>query len=601
FEYNIIRKNGENRFIEVSVDSIYDDDGKKNGCRGVIRDKTDKKKSMENLIKVEQRFKRLFNNALVGMITTDIKTSEVIDSNELCHKMFGYDNKNDFIGNVCMKDLYYNEFDRVEIIQEMNETGKVCNREVQFRKRDGSIFWAEVLATMYPEEGKIEGIIIDITKRKVAEETVLDLTFFDRLTQLPNKEMFSNLINTEIMRARKIKDNYLFAVMCLGIDQFKKINNMYGSGVGNSILKEVARRLEDTIIKKEDKVARFDGDKFLILFSNIKSIDDAAIIVNNIYKIFTRSFAIDEHKIKITSSSGICLYPKDGDNSEILINNSEVAMYIAKGIGRNIYHFFDAHLNDKMLKRFQLEKDMHKALINEKFIPYFQTKVDQNGSLLGMESLIRWQTDESGIILPLQFIPLAEENGMIVDIGYYMLKKSCEQNKLWQDKGYDPIKVSVNLSPYQFNQEDIIDRIEEITKMAGLDPKWLELEITESGILKNEYESIKKLQRLRDKGFSIAIDDFGTGYSSLSKLQDLPIDTIKIDRSFIEKILTNPKTAAIARYIIKLGHDLGYKVVAEGVEQKEQVDYLKDLGCDQFQGFYFSKPLPSELFEDSVF
>ena len=190
---------------------------------------------------------------------------------------------------------------------------------------------------------------------------------------------------------------------------------------------------------------------------------------------------------------------------------------------------------------------------------------------------------------------------MIVEIGYYMLKKSCEQTKIWQNKGYNPVKVAVNLSPYQFSQPNLIEHIDKIINDVDLDPKWLELEITESGILKNEYKSIKKLQTLREKGYSIAIDDFGTGYSSLSKLQDLPVDTIKIDKTFIDKILTNQKTAAIARYIVKLAHDFGYNVVAEGVEEKEQLDFLHDLGCDQYQGFYFSKPLPSEKFENTVF
>ncbi|MFC1669362.1 EAL domain-containing protein [Spirochaetota bacterium] len=600
-ELNIIKSDKTKRYVEASVDLLYDSNGYKIGFKGTLRDRTEKVLVHDDIEAGEIRYKRLYDNSLVGMITIDITTSKIVESNSFCFKMFGFNKKEEFIGNVHFNDLCFEPGDIKGLFKKSKGEIEVFDKELQFRRKDGSLFWAEIRASIYPEELKIDCIIIDISKRKIAEETVLDLTFYDRLTQLPNKEMFPTFIQTEIMRARKNSGSYLFAVMCIGIDHFKDINNVYGLKYGDQILLDVSRRLNDVVIKKEDKISRSDGDKFLVLFSNLKKADDAALLINNIRKVFQTPFKYNNQKIDLSSSIGVCLYPKDGDDSDSLIFNSEIAMYIAKEIGRNTYHLFDTELNSRILEQFKFERELRGAIVDSEFVPFFQPKFDRHGKINGMESLARWITKDNGIISPLKFIPIAEKNGLIMDIGYYILKRSCEQNKKWQDMGFDPISVAVNISPYQFKQPDLLDNIEKILGETGLESKWLELEITESGIIENEKDSIDKLASMRERGFSITIDDFGTGYSSLSKLQDYPIDTLKIDKSFIDNIVGNEKTAAIAKYIINLAHDLGFKVVAEGVETKEQLDFLVHHGCDAYQGFYFSKPLPPEIFERKMF
>ncbi len=572
----------------------------------ISTDITDRRHAEEALRNSEERYRSLYDNALAGMITVQLDNRKLIGINELGYRMFGYSSRDEILGKDIIAEKHIDARTRDKIVNWLREKGEIYSHETPFKRNDGSIFWGEVSARIYPDENKIEGIIIDITKRKKAEEQIHDLTYYDQLTRLPNRDKFRTSIQKEIMKAEMKKKGNIFAVMCLGIDRFKNINNIYGTETGDSLIKEVAGRLKMAVYEN-DVVARFEGDKFMILFSNIASRDDAGDLVRKTGSVFSNPFDVADEKIKITSSMGICLYPRDGEAPELLIKNSEAAMYNAKLEGLST-HFFDAELNDRILYQFQLENELQSAIDNGEFIIHYQPRVGvQNGnngdyvfSIDGMESLIRWDSPKRGLVPPFHFIPLAEKTGMIVDIGYDILRKSCEQNKMWQNMGYCPIRVAVNLSPFQFSQPDLVANIEKITKEVGLDPEWLELEITESGIMQNEEKNIEKLIKLREKGFSIAIDDFGTGYSSLSKLQYYPIDTLKIDKSFIDNIVSNEKTAAITKYIINLARDLGFSVIAEGVETKEQIDFLLAHKCNQIQGFYYSKPLPSDEFEKKL-
>ncbi len=486
--------------------------------------------------------------------------------------------------------------------------GKIQELKIEFRvmHKDGSWRYVATMAKNMLNNPVINGTVInmyDITEKKMAEEKASYYEFHDPLTKLPNRELFQNSVDAEIKkykssRRKNEKQEYLFAIMCLGLDKFKKINSMYGPSIGDLLLQKVAQRLKVNF-RETDLVSRFGGDTYMVLFTDIENYEDVIGIIQKTMNIFQDPFIIESNLFQITVSIGVCFFPHDGFNTELIVKNAESAMYTAKEQGRNTYRLFDARLNSQMLTRLQIENDLQDAIFHNHFQAYYQPKINKMGDIIGMESLIRWISPykDNEVILPNSFIGVAEKNGMITDIGNIILFESCSQNKEWQDKGYPFIPVAVNISPYQFKQPNLVLGINNILKQTRLNPKFLELEITESGIMEDEEDSIKKLNELHDLGVKIAIDDFGIGYSSLSKLKDYPIDTLKIDRSFVTFLPADEKSSAIATTIIDLAHNLGFKVVAEGVETKEQLDFLQKNNCDFFQGFYFSTPLPSDEIE----
>ncbi len=594
--YSLLKKDGEVLPVDIYSAAYHDSDEIR--IRGIAIDVNNIVQAERDLRKSEEKYREIYENALVGMVSADLQTGIVFASNDLGFRIFGYSSKYEFFGE-SIHDKYVDSALQEKVHGEIASQGEVYNREVQFQRMDGSIFWAKISAKLRADKNIVEYVIIDITQRKEAEEHIFKLTFYDPLTDLPNKDMLRNRIQTEIMRSER------FAVMCIGIDQFKIINDMYGMAVGDKLLQRIASELKGMYFRK-DMVARFEGDKFMVLLCDIGSpqemsnLDKIDAITLKTHRIFSEPFQIEDNQLEITSSIGLCLYPNDGANADLLMKNSTSAMYLAKEQGRNTSRYFDALLNREMMNRLKREKSMRSALINNHFILYYQPKVDRAGSIIGMESLIRWQSPEEGFIPPDEFIPLAEKSGFIVDIGYYVLHRACEQNRSWQDLGFSPRRVAVNLSPFQFKQPDLIQNIARILEETGLEPRWMELEITESGIMINEEESIRKLNELHRRGIAISIDDFGTGYSSLSKLKDYPIDTLKIDKSFVDDLPANKMSGTIARTIIDLAHNLGFKVVAEGVETRDQFDFLFAHDCDQFQGYLFSPPISPELFEEKL-
>lgn len=597
-EFKVLTYKGHCRDISATC-SNYLSTGSIRGIVVNVRDITEYVIAEETLKKSDRKYRSLYDNAMVGMLTTDFETGLVIATNDLGFSAFGYDSKYDFIGSSIL-DHYSDLQCRDTIINELKRKGEIHNKEVLFIKKDGTAFWGEISSKVSPDKGTIESILIDVTKAKEAEEHVYQLTFYDPLTGLPNRDMFQNRIQTEIIKSQRL------ALLCIGIDKFKNINDMYGPWIGDNLLKIMAKKLKQVYFNK-DMVARFAGDQFMVLISEIGhredelNVDNIDKIVQKTKNLFNEPVLLENNEIELTMSIGISLFPDDGASASILMKNCEAAMYIAKESGRNTYFYFDAELNRKMMNRLQIEKDLRKAISRGEFIAHYQPKVDGNGAIIGMESLIRWQSpSREGLVPPFEFIPLAEKNGLIVHIGNIILRKSCEQNVMLQKMGFEPKCVAVNLSPYQFSQPDLIDTIKQVIKETGLDPKWLELEITESGIMKNERESIRKLAELSEFGIRISIDDFGTGYSSLSKLKLYPIHTLKIDKSFVDDLPGDPLSATIATSIIDLAHNLGFKVVAEGVETREQLDFLKLNGCDHYQGYLFYKPLSFDNFKKSL-
>jgi predicted signal transduction protein with EAL and GGDEF domain len=350
-------------------------------------------------------------------------------------------------------------------------------------------------------------------------------------------------------------------------------------------------------VRETDTAVRLDGDKFALVMA-IADTDDSVIVAEKALRVVKEPFTLDGHEVVVTFSIGISVFPLDADSGPQMIKHAENALHYAKISGRNQYQFFSKDMNRKAKSRLELEERMRRALANDEFVVFYQPKVsaDRN-TIVGAEALIRWMDPERGMISPGEFIPVAEESGQIEAIGTWILRQSCFQNRRWQEAGFNPIKVSVNVSARQFRSRNLIDTVTDALGSSGLDPKWLELEITESMLMNDVDAAVRKMTALRDLGIGLSIDDFGTGYSSLSYLGRFPITTLKIDRAFIADVDTNPKTAEIARAIIGLSRGLNLEVVAEGAEVAEHVTFLRSNGCDTVQGFYYSRPVPAAEFE----
>ena len=435
--------------------------------------------------------------------------------------------------------------------------------------------------------------IASTLERKRSEETIRHQAYHDALTKLPNRVLFRDRMTQALAHARRRKE--MAAMLFLDLDRFKIINDTLGHAVGDKLLQGVAHRLRECL-RKEDTVARLGGDEFMLLLGGVNQVEDAARIAEKVLNAIRPPFQIDSHELYINTSIGISLYPHDGEDAETLVKNADIALYRAKEKGRDTYQFYAATMNEKAYEQLELENKLRRALERNEFVLHYQPQFDMHmGKIIGMEALIRWQQPDGQLLYPIDFIAIAEDTGMIVQIGEWVLKTACAQNKLWQTSDFLPLRVAVNLSGRQFH-ESLVPTIADVLKRTGLEPQFLELELTETSIMKNDEIAVKILTELKSMGIQICIDDFGTGYSSLSYLKRFPIDTLKIDRSFIRESMRDADHAAIVVAIITMAHTLKLKVVAEGVESPEQWAFLRDHNCDKMQGNLFSNPLPVDAF-----
>ncbi|MBI3803246.1 MAG: EAL domain-containing protein [Nitrospirae bacterium] len=499
-------------------------------------------------------------------------------------------------------DLERVEGDKKTAVKEKHSF-KLVYRMVDATKKEKWV-WEQGIG-IYAQSGALlalEGFIIDITDRKLSEERLQYLASHDSLTGLPNRTLFMDHLRLALMTSKRRQR--LSAVLFLDLDRFKLINDTLGHGIGDLLLKAVAERLStclrrsDTVARlsnPNDTVARLGGDEFTLLLSDIAQAQDVPYVVQRILNLFMTPFFIEGHELFVTPSIGISLYPNDGDSAEKLLRNADTALYRAKEQGRNNYQFYLPEMNAKVSERLAMENNLRKALERDELLLHYQPQVDLNsGAIVGVEALVRWQQAESGLISPAKFIPLAEETGLILPIGEWVLRTACAQNKAWQQAGLPPMRVAVNLSGQQFQQRNLIETVRRILIETGLGAEYLELELTES-ILMQKLEIITSvLLELNTMGIQISVDDFGTGYSSLSYLKRFPISKLKVDRSFVSDITTDPDDAAITTAIINMAHSLKLKVVAEGVETADQLAFLKSLKCDGMQGYFFSRPLPAK-------
>lgn len=420
------------------------------------------------------------------------------------------------------------------------------------------------------------------------------LAYHDSLTNLPNRAFFSRLLSQRMKQVKRYDTR--LALLFLDLDRFKTINDSLGHDAGDELLMGIALRLRESV-RESDVVARLGGDEFVIMLPDITAGSQVASVADKVLAAVGNPFTLAGQEFRITVSIGVALFPGDGEDEQTLMKNADMAMYHAKEEGKNNFQFYSEKLNSDSLERLALESSLRMALENEEFRLYYQSKLDMDtGRVTGMEALLRWQHPDLGLIAPMQFIPLAEENGLIVPIGRWVFKAACRQNVAWQEEGFPELSMAVNLSARQFLDEGLLKDIKDALQETGMAPELLELEITESMMMHDMRRTLRILRELKQMGIRIAIDDFGTGYSSLSKLKEFPLDTIKIDGSFIHDLANCTANKSLTEAIIELGKSLSLTVVAEGVESLEQVEFLRTRSCDQFQGFYINKPMPAEAF-----
>ncbi|MCT4621141.1 MAG: EAL domain-containing protein [Marinisporobacter sp.] len=547
-----------------------------------------------NLNQSEAFAHSIINHAIEGIVTIDI--NGIIEYiNPAAEKIFGY-MASEIVGeniDTIIPKLYYKEDEELDEKYQFIDK----NREIVGKRKDESTLPIDLTISKFYAGKKCFFTIMlrDITERKQYEERIRYQAFYDSLTGLPNRLLLKERMGLEIAHAKQTSQK--LALMYLDLDRFKLINDTLGHDIGDKLLKEIAERLK-ACVRQDDTVARIGGDEFVTLLPGINRGENVGKIANKILEAIREPVIIEEHEMYLTISIGVTIFPDDGENDENLLTNADVAMYRAKEKGKNNFQLYTPELNDKALERLAMENSLRRALEYKEFVVYYQPKVDaKNEEVIGMEALIRWQHPNWGLVPPYKFIPIAEETGLIVPIGEWVLHTACAQNKALQNAGFPPLTVAVNLSARQFELQDLTKMVSKILEETGLDPQYLELEITESIAMQNIEHTLKMINELKEMGVKFAIDDFGTGYSSLSQLNSFSINKLKIDRSFVSKIGGKDGNSIIASTVLALGKSLELGVVAEGVETKEQVEFFKENECDEMQGYYFGRPMSNEKFE----
>jgi len=446
------------------------------------------------------------------------------------------------------------------------------------------------------EKRQYENNLEEMVEQRTAE--IEHLAFHDRLTDLPNRTLFADRCAQALASAQRNKRSV--GVMLVSLDRFKKVSDTLGHAAGDVVLAEAGSRLQ-ACVSEGDTVARFDGEEFAMLLTQIDLPGDLAEVSAEVHEAFKEPFRLGSHEVYVATSIGISLFPFNGVDSSTILKNAGAALHRAKKQGGNNHQFYAADMNAEAVERLALENSLRRAVENNEFITHYQPVVDLvTSEIVGTEALVRWQHPDLGMLPPAKFIGLAEDTGLIVDIGDLVMRTACAQTRKWQDQGLGQLRIAVNISARHLQQPNFLERIEKILGDTRLDPAYLELELTETSIMENAESGAKLLSEIRKLGVKVAIDDFGTGYSSLSYLKRLPIDTVKLDRSFVSGTTTDPDDAALVMAIITLAHNLRLRVIAEGVETAEQLGFLRLLKCDEGQGFFFSKPVPPDVFASNM-
>ncbi|THB70362.1 MAG: EAL domain-containing protein, partial [Desulfovibrio sp.] len=592
---------------------------------GIMRDITERKlleqeqrqakETLERMVEertrelkaAEANYRSIFENAVEGIFQTTPEGT-YISANPALARIYGYSNPEELMRELTdiSEQLYVDKGRREAFLRIMEDAGEVTNFESRVRRKDGKTIWiAENARRVCDESGEIlyyEGSVENITLRKVAEDQLKHQAFHDPLTKLPNRQLFHDHLHMVLERSKRRKD-YIFAVLYLDLDRFKIVNDSLGHDIGDELLTTVARTLE-RCVRSMDTVARFGGDEFAILLEEIGAPRVAIKIARRIMDEITQPMTLSGHEVFTSASIGIVLITDDYDRPEFIIRDADTAMYRAKEQGKARFKVFNQRMHEQALRILELETDLRRAVDRMDFFVVYQPLVDlEEQRIAGFEALLRWEHPQFGMISPTEFIPLAEDTGLIYTLGHSVLEQVCKTITHWRERfpqhfaREDPLFASVNISAKQFLQPLLVGQVEQILMDMNVEPRLLKLEITENALMDHATQAQDMLVKLRKIGLGMCIDDFGTGYSSLSYLQRFPIDTIKIDRSFVMHIEHDPDSLAIVRSIVSLGLSLGHNIVAEGVETHEQLALLKESGCRLAQGYLFSKPVNASKVE----
>ncbi|WP_159442907.1 sensor domain-containing protein [Selenihalanaerobacter shriftii] len=590
-EYRIICKDNKVCWVKSNITPNLNSNGDVYEFNGIMVDITDRKKIEKEIIETTKRYNSIFEQNPDAVFTINSE-GNIMRVNHICEKISGY-NKEELLNMNSDELVISTDLDKVN--QHFNETlsGKTEIFECTIIHKDGHHIKLSLKYFPLIVDEEIVGICgigRDITKHKDMEEKINYMAYHDTLTDLPNRNLLNKLLEEFIVDTTE--EQQKLAILFIDLDRFKMINDTIGHDIGDMVLQQAAERLIKST-RKDDIVARFGGDEFIVGMKDINR-GEVDKVAQRIIDEFSNPFIVDNYEVFTTPSIGISLYPNNADNVERLIKYADIAMYSVKESGKNDYQFFNYNLDEKLSRKVELEKGLRKALANNEFTLRYQPQINiVTGKIIGVEALLRWKHPQLGNISPGEFIPIAEETGLIKSIGEWVLKTACKQNKAWQNSGLPPICMAVNVSKQQFHSEDFVDMVTQVLESTQLNPKYLELEITENSMYKIEH-LIPTLNQLKDIGIKIAIDDFGTGYSSLSILNRLPIDNLKIDQNFIHNIVNNSNKAALTKTIINMGIDLNFNVTAEGVETYEQKLFLTENQCNIGQGYLFAHPLLPE-------
>ncbi|MGH8808403.1 MAG: EAL domain-containing protein [Noviherbaspirillum sp.] len=592
------RKDGVRLPVEVYLRAIVSEG--RQLLVAVARDITARVKAEGVLRESEERFRVAFNQAAVGLAHVAPGGRWLMVNDKLC-EIIGYSRKE--LLNLGFQDITHPEdliadwaLARRMMAGELHEK----TREKRYRHKNGYYIWVNVTSSMvFDEEGKpkyYSTVVEDISRRKQIEEELLHLANHDALTSLPNRSLLLDRLSQALAFAGRSGGKV--AVMLIDLDRFKNINDSLGHDAGDKIIMEVGRRLSSSV-RAGDTIARLGGDEFVVIRPDVVKDDAVTIMAQQILAALSRPMTIQDHEFYPTGSIGISVFPKDGHDSQTLLKNADTAMYRAKDAGRNNFQFYAHEMNSRALDRLRMESGLRRALARDEFVLHYQPQMDiVTGRVIGVEALLRWAPPDQSMVFPGDFIPVAEETGLIVAMGEWVLRTACAQKRAWQESGmFQSVKMAVNLSARQFKQQEIVKVVSRVLEQTGCRPEWLELEITESVIMENPEAAAETLRKLSAMGVHLSIDDFGTGYSSLSYLKRFPIDALKLDKSFVRDITTDADDAAIAKAVIALAHSLKLTVIAEGVETAEQLDFLREQNCDQMQGYYLSRPLAVDQLE----
>ncbi|HEX8978431.1 MAG TPA: EAL domain-containing protein [Parasulfuritortus sp.] len=596
-EYRIKRADGQIRWVSERGRAVLAEDGER-VLEAFVEDITDQVLARNALALAEARYRSIFEHSREGIFQTTID-GRYLDANPALAAIYGYDSPTALMDNLrdIGSQLYVDPEQRVRFQRMMAEHGLVQGFESEIRRRDGSLIWiAENARSVFGPDGAFlyyEGTVQDITESKRYQEQLEYHASHDQLTGLPNRNLLNDRLEQAIRHARR---NSLFCIVAFfDLDNFKFINDSLGHHAGDTLLLEISKRLQGCL-RETDTVARYGGDEFVLVLSGYYQMGPVVRVLERVAEEIGRPVFVGGQELYVTCSIGVSQYPSDGDEPQTLLKHADAAMYLAKERGKNNFQFYTARLNTLATQRMKLESALRRALDCEEIEVHYQPKVDRTGRCVGVEALARWYSKELGWVPPSQFIPVAEESALIEPLTGYILRRACSQMRPFAF-GERPISLAVNLSARDFQQDKLSGVIERMLADTGFPARQLELEITESAMVGDIEKCIANLRELKAIGLRIAIDDFGTGYSSLSYLQRFPIDTLKIDRSFVSGLHADPGDSPIATAIVSLGRGLKLHVVAEGVETKEQFAALKALGCDVFQGYLFGKPMPVAEFE----